>query len=38
VDVNKFLLYLNNIMATVNNGLILGQNGIALYNAARTIP
>jgi polysaccharide export outer membrane protein len=38
VDVNKFLLYLNNIMATVNNGLILGQNGIALYNAARALP
>jgi polysaccharide export outer membrane protein len=38
VDVAKFLIYLNGIMNTVNNGLILGNNGIALYNAARSIP
>ena len=37
VDVNKFLLYLNNVLATVNNGLILGQNGIILYNSAKAL-
>jgi len=38
VDVTKFLVYLNVIMNTVNNGLILGNNGIALFNAARALP
>jgi polysaccharide export outer membrane protein len=38
VDVTKFLVALNVGMATVNNGLILGQNGIILYNAARALP
>ena len=35
VDVTKFLIYLNTMMATVNNGFILGQNGIILYNSIR---
>jgi polysaccharide export outer membrane protein len=38
VDVTKFLSYVNVMMATANNGLILGQNGIILYNAARALP
>jgi polysaccharide export outer membrane protein len=35
VDVTKFLNSINNIMATVNNGTVLGQNGLILYNAIR---
>ncbi len=38
VDVVKFLNSVNAIMATANNGLILGQNGIILNNAARALP
>ena len=38
VDVTKFLVSINNIMNTVNNGVVLGQNGIILYNAARALP
>ncbi len=37
VDVTKFLTYLNVILNTANNGLIVGQNGIALYNAAKAL-
>jgi polysaccharide export outer membrane protein len=35
VDVNKFLLSVNNLIGTANNTLILGQNGLILYNAIR---
>lgn len=38
VDVLKFLVSVNALMATANNGLVLGSNGIALHNAARAIP
>jgi polysaccharide biosynthesis/export protein len=37
VDVTKFLNYLNVMMATVNNGIVLGQNGIILYNSIRAL-
>jgi len=37
VDVTKFLIYLNSILNTVNNGLIIGNNGIALYNSIRAL-
>jgi len=35
VDVQKFTNSINNLMATVNNGTIVGQNGLILYNAIR---
>jgi len=35
VDVNKFLISVDGLMNTANNGIILGTNGIALYNAIR---
>jgi len=35
VDVNKFLFSVNNLIGTANNTLILGQNGLILYNAIR---
>jgi polysaccharide export outer membrane protein len=35
VDVSKFLASINNIMGTVNNATIVGQNGLILYNAIR---
>lgn len=37
VDVTKFLNYLNVMMATANNGIILGTNGIVLYNSIKAI-
>jgi polysaccharide biosynthesis/export protein len=37
VDVTKFLNYLNVMMATVNNGIVLGTNGIVLYNSIRAL-
>ena len=37
VDVTKFLIYLNSILNTVNNGLIIGNNGIALYNSIKAL-
>ena len=37
VDVTKFLNYLNVMMATANNGIILGTNGIILYNSIKSI-
>jgi polysaccharide export outer membrane protein len=37
VDVNKFLVYLNNILTTVNNVVVIGQNGLNLYNTARAL-
>lgn len=37
VEVTKFLDYLNVIMATANNGIILGSNGIALRNQIRAL-
>jgi polysaccharide export outer membrane protein len=36
VDVTKFLTYLNVILNTANNGVILGINGISLNNATVT--
>jgi hypothetical protein len=35
VDVNKFLVSINNLIGTANNVTILGQNGLILYNAIR---
>jgi polysaccharide export outer membrane protein len=37
VDVTKFLNYINGYMNTVNNGIVLGTNGIGLYSAIRAI-
>jgi polysaccharide biosynthesis/export protein len=37
VDVTKFLNYINGYMNTVNNGILLGTNGIGLYSAIRAI-
>ena len=37
VDVTKFLIYLNGIMGTVNNGMIIGNNGIQLYNNIKAL-
>lgn len=37
VDVTKFLNYLNVMMATANNGIVLGTNGIVLYNSIKAI-
>jgi polysaccharide export outer membrane protein len=37
VDVTKFLIYVNAYMATVNNGLLLGENGIILRNSVRAL-
>lgn len=37
VEVTKFLDYLNTIMATANNGIILTSNGIALRNTIRAL-
>jgi polysaccharide export outer membrane protein len=37
VDVTKFLNYLNVMMATANNGIVLGTNGIVLYNSIRAL-
>jgi polysaccharide export outer membrane protein len=37
VDVTKFLIYVNAWMATVNNGFIVGQNGIILRNQIRAL-
>jgi polysaccharide export outer membrane protein len=37
VDVTKFLNYLNVIMATTNNGIILGTNSIILRNSIRAL-
>jgi polysaccharide export outer membrane protein len=37
VDVTKFLNYLNVMMATANNGIVLGTNGIILYNSIKSI-
>lgn len=37
VDVTKFLVSVNNIMATANNGIVLGQNGINLRNSIRAL-
>lgn len=37
VEVTKFLDYLNTIMATANNGIILGSNGITLRNQIRAL-
>jgi polysaccharide export outer membrane protein len=37
VDVTKFLNYINGYMNTVNNGILLGTNGITLYSAIRAI-
>lgn len=37
VDVTKFLVYVNAFMATANNGIILGQNGINLRNSVRAL-
>lgn len=37
VDVTKFLNYLNVMMATANNGIVLGTNGIILYNSIKAI-
>jgi polysaccharide export outer membrane protein len=35
VDVTKFLNFLNTGMATVNNGVVMGTNGLVLYNSIR---
>jgi polysaccharide export outer membrane protein len=35
--VTKFLNYLNVIMATANNGIILGSNGMILRNQIRAL-
>jgi polysaccharide export outer membrane protein len=35
VDVTKFLNSIDALMNTVNNGIILGTNGLTLYNAIR---
>jgi polysaccharide export outer membrane protein len=35
VDVNKFLVSINNLIGTANNVAIVGQNGLILYNAIR---
>jgi polysaccharide biosynthesis/export protein len=37
VEVTKFLDYLNVIMATANNGMVLGSNGITLRNQIRAL-
>lgn len=37
VDVTKFLVYLNVIMNTVNNGVILGNNSLILRNNIRAL-
>ncbi len=37
VDVSKFLNYLNIMMNTANNGMFVGQNGIALYNSIKQV-
>jgi polysaccharide biosynthesis/export protein len=37
VDVSKFLNYLNIMMNTANNGIFLGNNGIALYNSVKAV-
>jgi polysaccharide export outer membrane protein len=37
VDVTKFLVYLNAIQGTINNSLILTNNGIATYNNIRAL-
>ncbi|WP_213769877.1 polysaccharide biosynthesis/export family protein [Bradyrhizobium sp. dw_78] len=37
VDVTKFLNYLNVMMATANNGIVLGTNGIVLYNSIKAL-
>ncbi len=37
VDVTKFLNYLNVMLATANNGIVLGTNGIILYNSIKAI-
>jgi polysaccharide export outer membrane protein len=37
VDVTKFLVYLNVMMATANNGIILGTNSIILRNSIRAL-
>jgi polysaccharide export outer membrane protein len=37
VDVTKFLNYLNVMMATANNGIVLGTNGVILYNSIKAI-
>jgi polysaccharide biosynthesis/export protein len=37
VDVTKFLIYVNAWMGTVNNGFLLGQNGIILRNDIRAL-
>lgn len=37
VDVTKFLNYLNVIMATANNGIVLGSNAIILRNSIKAL-
>ncbi len=37
VDVSKFLNYLNIMMNTVNNGMFVGTNGIALYQSIKAV-
>jgi polysaccharide biosynthesis/export protein len=37
VDVTKFLNYLNVMMSTANNGVVLGTNGIVLYSAVKAV-
>ncbi|MBU6461123.1 MAG: polysaccharide export protein [Bradyrhizobium sp.] len=37
VDVTKFLTYINTMMATANNGVVLGTNGIILYNSIKAL-
>src|SRR6201996_54600 len=37
VDVTKFLNYVNVMMATANNGIVLGTNGIVLYNSIKAL-
>ena len=37
VDVSKFLNYLNIMLSTANNGIFLGNNGIALYQSIKAV-
>jgi polysaccharide export outer membrane protein len=37
VDITKFLVYLSVIENTVNNGLVLTNNGVAVYNTIKNL-
>ena len=37
VDITKFLIYVSAIANTVNNGLVMTNNGVAVYNSIRSL-